>query len=149
MFTLLCLICNWKSSDGNDDSVFLAWKCNDSKGNYTENSPYHINLLNAFSNLTSLSISQTFANLSTSTDENDNTNKVYALYDCRKDLTLTTCHHCVVDATDNILHRCPSLEAIVMYEVFFRVFQSVFFIDFFVCFQPAKVFCSITFKPKI
>ncbi|CAO2818024.1 unnamed protein product [Amaranthus hypochondriacus] len=116
LFTFLCLICNWRRSEGNDDPVFLAWKCDYLKGNYTENSTYHINLLNVFSNLTSLSISQKFGNLSRSTEEHDNTNKVYALYDCRRDLTLTTCHHCVVDATNNVLHRCPSLEAIVMYE---------------------------------
>lgn len=115
-FTFLCFI-RYTTSEGNNEPVFLGWKCDYSNGNYTKNSPYHINLLNAFSNLTSYSSSNTFADYVASTDEDDNTNKVYALYDCRKDLTLRTCHDCVADATIKLLQRCPSLEAIATYEV--------------------------------
>ncbi|CAO2818027.1 unnamed protein product [Amaranthus hypochondriacus] len=114
-FTFLCFI-RYTTSEGNNEPVFLGWKCDYSNGNYTKNSPYHINLLNAFSNLTSYSSSNTFADYVASTDEDDNTNKVYALYDCRKDLTLRTCHDCVADATIKLLQRCPSLEAIATYE---------------------------------
>uniref|UniRef100_A0A803NDX2 Gnk2-homologous domain-containing protein n=1 Tax=Chenopodium quinoa TaxID=63459 RepID=A0A803NDX2_CHEQI len=97
--------------------VGRGWKCIDSNGigNYTKNSLFHSNLLNALSNLTSLSSSNIFSNYSEGVRE-DAANEVFALYDCRNDLPLRTCHDCVEEATKNLLEICTSKEAIAHYE---------------------------------
>ncbi|KMT17969.1 hypothetical protein BVRB_2g033150 [Beta vulgaris subsp. vulgaris] len=97
-----------------ESPIFLGWKC-DPKANYTENSPYHSNLLKAFSNLTSLSSFNTFSTFTAGSDD-EATNKVYALYDCRNDLPLRICHDCVEDAAKNLVQLCSSKEAKVTYE---------------------------------
>ncbi|XP_021713477.1 cysteine-rich receptor-like protein kinase 25 [Chenopodium quinoa] len=98
-----------------NNPIFLGWKCEDSNGNYTKNSLFHSNLLNAFSNLTSLSSSNIFSNYSGGIRE-DAANEVFALYDCRNDLPLRTCHDCVEEAAKNLLEICTSKEAITYYE---------------------------------
>ncbi|XP_021735013.1 cysteine-rich receptor-like protein kinase 25 [Chenopodium quinoa] len=100
-----------------NNATFLGWKCIDSNGigNYTKNSLFHSNLLNALSNLTSLSSSNIFSNYSEGVRE-DAANEVFALYDCRNDLPLRTCHDCVEEATKNLLEICTSKEAIAHYE---------------------------------
>ncbi|XP_021738827.1 cysteine-rich receptor-like protein kinase 25 [Chenopodium quinoa] len=93
----------------------IGLECDYSKGNnYIENSSYHLNLLSAFSNLTYFSSFNTFSNLTAGSDE-DATNKVYALYDCRLDLTLQTCQDCIEDATKFLLKMCPLKESMAVY----------------------------------
>ncbi|XP_021713474.1 cysteine-rich receptor-like protein kinase 26 [Chenopodium quinoa] len=94
--------------------LFLSSTCDYSKGNYTKNSPYYSNLLHTFANLSSLSAFNTFSNFTSGSGE-DATNKIYALYDCRLDLTLQTCQDCVKDAGIELLQSCPSKEAIAIY----------------------------------
>ncbi|XP_048495839.1 cysteine-rich receptor-like protein kinase 10 [Beta vulgaris subsp. vulgaris] len=94
------------------------WECDDTKGNFTQNSTYDLNLATAFSNFTSLSSSHLFSNLTIGGSHDDVTDIVYALYDCRNDLTFEKCHGCVEDATRNALDLCyrHPKEGIVIYE---------------------------------
>ena len=94
------------------------WESDVTKGNFPKNSSYSLNLETALSNLSTVSYSHIFSNITVGTDDD---NKVYALYECRKDVTLQRCHGCVEDATLNAVDLCYASvhpkECIVIYEV--------------------------------
>uniref|UniRef100_A0A803NAK3 Gnk2-homologous domain-containing protein n=1 Tax=Chenopodium quinoa TaxID=63459 RepID=A0A803NAK3_CHEQI len=101
-----------------EEFVRNDWECDDTKGTYTSNGTFSLNLKLAFSNLTALSSSHIFSNVTFGSDD-DEANKVYALYDCRNDIPLDKCHRCIDDAIESILDLCnvQPKEAIVIYEV--------------------------------
>uniref|UniRef100_A0A803LBF2 Gnk2-homologous domain-containing protein n=1 Tax=Chenopodium quinoa TaxID=63459 RepID=A0A803LBF2_CHEQI len=94
------------------------WECDDTRGTYTSNSTFSSNLGIAFSNLTALSSSHIFSNVTVGSDD-DKANKVYALYDCRNDIPLDKCHGCIEDAVNSTLDICykEPKEAVIIYEV--------------------------------
>ncbi|KAJ8445826.1 hypothetical protein Cgig2_027907 [Carnegiea gigantea] len=127
-YILILLICTLMaimvpSTKGGEP--YIGWKCVDKTGNYTLNSPYQSNLIAALSNLTTLSSSNSFANFTAGDATDAGKNKVYALYDCRDDLPLQTCHDCVVNASATITQICPlNKEAVITYEECFLRYAS-------------------------
>ncbi|XP_021713475.1 cysteine-rich receptor-like protein kinase 10 [Chenopodium quinoa] len=110
-----CLKCVSSTTEATKEFVRNDYICDDTMGTYTSNSTFSSNLKLAFSNLTTLSSSRIFSNVTIGSDEAD---KVYALYDCRNDISLDKCHRCIEDAIESILDLCNAQpkEAIVMYE---------------------------------
>ncbi|XP_021739455.1 cysteine-rich receptor-like protein kinase 26 [Chenopodium quinoa] len=113
-----CLYCVSSITQATEEEfVRNDWECDDTKGTYTSNGTFSLNLKLAFSNLTALSSSRIFSNVTVGSDD-DEANKVYALYDCRNDIPLDKCHRCIEDAIESILDLCNDQpkEAIVIYE---------------------------------
>lgn len=82
-------------------------------GNYTLNSLYQTNLKLVLSNLAAKSSVSVFYN-STAGDLPD---KVFALYNCRGDMSPNQCNDCVKAATGKILEVCPNQkEGIIWYQ---------------------------------
>ena len=91
----------------------LYTNCSD-KGNFTDNSTYHINLNTLLSNLTSnTEIDYGFYNSS----YGQNTDKVNAIGMCRGDLKPDACRSCLNEYGVVLKEKCPNqMEAIVYYE---------------------------------
>uniref|UniRef100_A0A803LBF3 Gnk2-homologous domain-containing protein n=1 Tax=Chenopodium quinoa TaxID=63459 RepID=A0A803LBF3_CHEQI len=116
--SIFCLYCVSSITQATEEEfVRNDWECDDTKGTYTSNGTFSLNLKLAFSNLTALSSSRIFSNVTVGSDD-DEANKVYALYDCRNDIPLDKCHRCIEDAIESILDLCNDQpkEAIVIYE---------------------------------
>ncbi|XP_021846121.2 cysteine-rich receptor-like protein kinase 25 isoform X2 [Spinacia oleracea] len=93
--------------------IFENYYCSSSQGNYTKGSSYQRNLNHLFSSLSSQTSSRKFYN----TSIGNFPNKVYAIYQCREDLSLDICSVCIQGATIKITQVCPSYsEAIVWYD---------------------------------
>ncbi|XP_074267424.1 cysteine-rich receptor-like protein kinase 19 [Silene latifolia] len=79
--------------------------CSDPSGNYAEGSLFETNLKLLLRDLASKSSSLKFYNSTTG----EASNKVYALFQCRIDLSLDVCNECIKNATDAIIIKkvCP------------------------------------------
>ncbi|XP_056687901.1 cysteine-rich receptor-like protein kinase 26, partial [Spinacia oleracea] len=99
-------------ADVNVAVVFEHYDCSSTHGNYTKGSTYQHNLDRLFSSLSSQTSSRKFYN----TTIGDFPNKVYAIYQCREDLSFEICTKCIQVATIKISQVCPLyVESIVWY----------------------------------
>ena len=108
-------------------SAPVSWNCTNSAGNFTETSPFNASLSNAFSKLVTMSSSMPFSNVTVGSIESD---RVYALFSCQRDLPLHICLSCVENATKDIVGLCyPSpKEAIITYKVLSQSFSLYLYI---------------------
>ncbi|TXG47127.1 hypothetical protein EZV62_026421 [Acer yangbiense] len=92
------------------DPTYLFHFCSDT--NFTGNSTYQTNLNLLLSSLPSnANRSDGFSNTTTGQDPN----RVYGLFQCRGDVTTTTCKDCVDFASTDVTQRCPVQKGAVIW----------------------------------
>ncbi|KAF7840691.1 Cysteine-rich receptor-like protein kinase 25 [Senna tora] len=90
------------------DPTYLYHNCSTHK-NFTAKSPFESDRTNLFSSLASNAGNTTFYNTTVAA--------AYGLFMCRGDVTLQDCRQCVVDASWQLIAKCPfSMEAIIWYD---------------------------------
>ncbi|KAK2644377.1 hypothetical protein Ddye_019572 [Dipteronia dyeriana] len=94
------------------DPTFLSNNC--SLKSFTRNSAYQSNINLLLSSLHSnTNCSDRFSNVT----EGQNPDRVYGLFQCRGDITATTCQDCIALASTNATQLCPDKKrAIIWYE---------------------------------
>lgn len=96
------------SSHTNSHTRFIYAGCSQDK--YSPNSPFQSNLLSFLSSLSSSSsqLSYNAFSLGNTTDSGSNSDSLFGLYQCRGDLRLHDCSHCISTASNQISLLCPS-----------------------------------------
>lgn len=114
LFSFLCITVNLLKiacAQADDLSIYLNSSCT-AKPQFSRGSLYESNLNDLLSNLTSISYSKNFNNISIG----ENSNRVYGLFLCSTDVDIRLCGNCIQSAKNDILQRCESSkEAIVWY----------------------------------
>lgn len=110
LISVIMCLCQLNRVDA--EVTFVSSTCVNG-ANYTKNSIYEKNLNLLFSELSTKTSTHNFYN-ATSGKIPD---KLYALYQCRTDVSAEICNECIIAATNQSVHSCPSAkEAYVWYE---------------------------------
>ncbi|TXG47135.1 hypothetical protein EZV62_026429 [Acer yangbiense] len=92
---------------------YLYWRCSDN--NFTRNSTYQSNLNLLLSSLVSNGANGSCGFFNATAGQNPN--RVYGLFQCRGDVTTSTCQDCVDSASKDATERCPTQKGgIVWYD---------------------------------